>query len=489
MIKKWILNNLFINNKLNKIRLRKEYVLSNKNYFDIIYNKTSFLDNNSSMSERLYCILNNIKSKTTCKNINCNNKVNYINFYLGYHRFCSTRCASNDFDVKQKVIKTCNEKYGKNHPQLNDKIRQKSINTIIKKYKQNSFSKTKLFKQKMRDNCIKKSGKDNYMHVNHIKNKLKQTNLIRYGHEVASKNIEIRKNILKRRVDIPENKLDLLFNKKWLEYNHIVLNKSCNEISKEIGIDVKTIYYKFKYFNIPINKNHKSKYEKEIIDFLKSENLIKNSRNIIPPYELDIYLPDYKLAIEFNGLYWHSKFDKNYHINKTNLCEHKGIKLLHIFENEWIDKSNIWKSIINNNLNKNKLILKHTIKKISDINIIKNFINNNSILDVKLKGLYFGVYYLNDLIGIAIINKNNINIFNKINIDFNRNNIIYKIMNQYNIDKLYLNLNRRIFSKINIKKEYSLTKPHKICFNKNNKNMIEIWDCGNIIVEYNENTV
>ncbi|MFW6130771.1 MAG: hypothetical protein ACOC56_06250, partial [Atribacterota bacterium] len=59
-----------------------------------------------------------------------------------------------------------------------------------------------------------------------------------------------------------------------------------------------------------------------------------NKRRFI---ELDIYLPDFNIAIEYNGLYWHSELngkDRNYHLNKTNICENENIQLIHIFEDE-----------------------------------------------------------------------------------------------------------------------------------------------------------
>lgn len=68
---------------------------------------------------------------------------------------------------------------------------------------------------------------------------------------------------------------------------------------------------------------------KDILDNLKI-NYIQHNRKIIGPKELDFYLLDYKIAIECNGTYWHStdKKDKDYHINKFNLCKDKGIELL-----------------------------------------------------------------------------------------------------------------------------------------------------------------
>lgn len=57
--------------------------------------------------------------------------------------------------------------------------------------------------------------------------------------------------------------------------------------------------------------------------------------------ELDVYLPTLNLAVEYNGLIWHStKFSKSLHhlADKTKLAESKGIRLLHIYADEWDSK-------------------------------------------------------------------------------------------------------------------------------------------------------
>ena len=92
-----------------------------------------------------------------------------------------------------------------------------------------------------------------------------------------------------------------------------------------------------------------SQAEKELLEFLKqSTNFEIQQRvtNIISPKELDIYIPEKQIAIEFNGLYWHSSIfkSKKYHIQKTIDCESKGIQLIHIFEDEWLYNKEIVKS-------------------------------------------------------------------------------------------------------------------------------------------------
>ena len=62
-------------------------------------------------------------------------------------------------------------------------------------------------------------------------------------------------------------------------------------------------------------------------------------KSILKPYEIDCYCPEYKIGIEFNGIYWHSNLqkEKDYHVKKSKLAEQKGVRLIHIYENEWED--------------------------------------------------------------------------------------------------------------------------------------------------------
>ena len=75
----------------------------------------------------------------------------------------------------------------------------------------------------------------------------------------------------------------------------------------------------------------------------------RNDRDEISPKELDIYIPSKKVAVEFNGLYWHSELsgkDKNYHYEKYQDCKKNGIRCIQIFGDEWQNKKDILKSIL-----------------------------------------------------------------------------------------------------------------------------------------------
>ena len=87
-----------------------------------------------------------------------------------------------------------------------------------------------------------------------------------------------------------------------------------------------------------INYLFRSRAERDIA--LKFDGAKRSDRSMVHPYELDIYIPDKKLAIEFNGTYWHSEAqkDRKYHQNKTIRCAKAGVRLIHIFEYEWEDE-------------------------------------------------------------------------------------------------------------------------------------------------------
>jgi hypothetical protein len=57
--------------------------------------------------------------------------------------------------------------------------------------------------------------------------------------------------------------------------------------------------------------------------------------------ELDIYLPDIKVAFEYNGTYWHSKEKTKITDRiKNKICKEKNIKLITILENDWMRNKN-----------------------------------------------------------------------------------------------------------------------------------------------------
>ena len=164
-----------------------------------------------------------------------------------------------------------------------------------------------------------------------------------------------------------------------------------------------------------------NKMEEEIKEFIKSLNIniIENSKQIISPLELDIFIPSHNLAIEFDGLYWHSEVykDKNYHLNKTELCQNKNIRLIHIFEDEWLLKKEIVKSRLKNilGLTPNKVYGRKCVIKEVTPKEAKIFLENNHIQGNVNSKIRLGLYYNDILIGLMTFGSLRKNLGNKSN--------------------------------------------------------------------------
>lgn len=111
--------------------------------------------------------------------------------------------------------------------------------------------------------------------------------------------------------------------------------------------------------NIRDCKLKRSLGELALAEFISGLGLkvIHNSRKIIQPLELDLYIPERKFGIEFNGIYWHSERYKSqtYHYDKFMACKEKGIQLVQIWQDEWQLKQPIVKQMLAHKLGRSEL--------------------------------------------------------------------------------------------------------------------------------------
>ena len=145
----------------------------------------------------------------------------------------------------------------------------------------------------------------------------------------------------------------------------------------------------------------------DITDCLKTL-LSQQQRN----REIDVYIPSLKLGIEYNGLHLHSERlgkDKNYHLDKLNKCNEQGIKLIQIFEDEWLNHREICESKLRQicGLNRNPKIFarKCTVVEITDKNEVYEFLDKNHIQGRTGFTIALGAYYNNELVGVMTFKK------------------------------------------------------------------------------------
>ncbi len=155
-----------------------------------------------------------------------------------------------------------------------------------------------------------------------------------------------------------------------------------------------------------------SKMEKEIFNFVKNllpnEIIIENDKKILKKQaEIDICIPNKNIAIEFNGLFWHSeiggKKDKKFHLNKTEKCETLGIKLIQIFEDEWVNNEELVKQRLKNLLgihDVKKLYAKQCIIKDVTNEAKQQFLEKYHMQGNDKSSVKIGLFYNNELVSI-----------------------------------------------------------------------------------------
>lgn len=354
---------------------------------------------------KLVCLI--LKDVELSKCLVCGKPVTYNTTFNGKERkFCSNKCKlskeGNPFaqsDIKEKIKQTNIERFGVDNP-----------------------AKSKVVQEKMQQTCMDKYGVKNVFQSEEKKEKIKKTMIERHGSASIYGDPELRKKAI--------------YNKKINTYTKI-LQKYKNKYAPLFTIDeYKGVrhYYKWKcvkcgnvfeaqYNNGQITSRcfvcepteyvYRSTYEDEIVEFLKQYNLDveTNNRKIIWPKELDIVIPEKKVAIEFNGTYWHSMKihkDKKYHVNKLNACLEKGYKLITIWEYDWINEDR--KNIIKNKLkevlhleevnNNTKFVIKEITKDEKNKFLEKYHLSGKDSSSIKL-----GVFENNTLTAVMTFNK------------------------------------------------------------------------------------
>ena len=349
-------------------------------YYQLL-KETSFLPESASATQRIWHVLNDTNKVPKCKN--CNKNTKWIPSYKPpqYSQYCSSLCASASDDTKQKRIDTLQEKYGvvsysqtdefkeqqkgkkaskqtkekmkkaihNRTPEQKQKILEKRRQTNLKRYEHINV----LASEKVKNIKKEKYGTVNYTETEEFKNKRKKTMFKKYGVEYCGQSDELSNNTKNTNLErygneywstsrIPSESLNKLNNTEWLFTQHVINKIPSTQLAQLLQVDKETVgnYINKAGFN---RVRHPSSYaEQQLCSLFEQHNIkyITNSRSIIPPKELDIYLPDFNTAIEYCGLYWHStahdRITRNYHKEKMDLCNNKGIRLITIFEDEWV---------------------------------------------------------------------------------------------------------------------------------------------------------
>jgi len=334
----------------------------------------------ANLSEMIYSAINQTTNLCSNNNTKKFKSINEGYGFCGTAKFCE--CA------KHSVSNAVSQSKQSITEEEKKKITEKRINTTLLKYGVINNGQTKTAKEK---------------HKEHYENKPKKLKVVKLTpYQKLNKKFNNFANIefVTQEQDYCGVSNQQYYNFKCLKCNnvfsdyidngHTPICKTCN----------------------PYQPKYVSQQELDLFNYIKSithYKVIQTDKSIINPYELDIVVPELNIAIEYCGLYWHSemhKSDPQYHLRKMQLCNNKGYRLITIFEDEWLQKSEIVKNRLNSILNNNKPIYarKCTIKEIS-FNEAKQFINQYHIQGHSVFKIAFGCFFNDQLVAVMTFGK------------------------------------------------------------------------------------
>lgn len=426
-VKSFIEHNLLNKNgRIESQRLTEKWFTKN-NFIDELeyFNGKKILD-----VEKLYCFINNVNN--LC---GCGNAKRFIGFQKGYTEYCEQcgRTKNNlmkrqgNTDVSlESVADFVKDKNGGYSTTKIKKLSENTINTIKERTKYlntNTPLSERIYHIEHNLFGLPKCQLCNKPHNNFYSSKEGYTKYCK-GKCSKSYNIDNRTSALK-----------LYFYNKYLEKFQCNDEYNITMFSLEEYLNDGDCNIKFKHLKCghvyEYNKDYqghvkcpkcyaiRSKIQYDIFDYLKRKIDCKfNDRQLIKPKELDILCNNF--AIEYDSLMFHSfglsdlnMFNnvienKSCHVQKTELCEEKGVQLFRIFSNEWLDnnKQNIWKSVINSKIgNTNRIYARKCVIKELSSNESNLFLNENHLQGSCNSKINLGLFHENELVSLMTFGK------------------------------------------------------------------------------------
>lgn len=357
------------------------------------------------LAEKLYLLYH---PRHTC--VICGKSTHFMNWSKGYNVTCSSECykvlnhrhitekavlamqsesakakrkqtnltkygVDNVFaskDIQKKIKETNLQKYGVEHPAQNEKIKQKTVNTNLERYNVSYYVQTEEYKQKA-----------DLARTSNIETFEKEHNCTCY------------------------QKLISQYGQGWLSLGLPKLSFGrykfiSNDLLSKVQEHYEETIEQISHVETEIYEYCKKLLPDEKI-LLQDRQILKDSSIDDCGKELDIYIPSKHLAIEYNGIYWHSLRDKNYHLNKTKACDELNIRLIHIWEDLWIIKKEIYKSIIASALGvyERKIYARDCICKKIDNSDYEDFLIANHIQGNVKSSFRLGLFYNGELVQVA----------------------------------------------------------------------------------------
>lgn len=346
---------------------------------------------------------------------------------------------SKSLEVLQKIQNTNIERFGVSNVMQNGDIIKKSLEnrsssseSLKRSWGERTTEEKHAIQEKIKSTLKTRYGVEHALQSDNFREKAKSTFLRNYGvdhfmllpeyakgvSEKRSSSLEIKKQEERK---LLEEKFGKLFSVEeaceilerhnttvYAYYSDVLIRGTYSSYIEEDKLNLLK----------QVERKGVSLKEKELVNFLKSlgEEVEENNKSILKGKELDVYLPGKNLAIEFNGLYWHSDipkfstdqipseeervFARKRHLEKTLACEENGIRLIHIFEDDWDTRRPIVESILRIALGKplKKVFARKCKVKEIDNSIYKDFLIQNHLQGYSKADLRIGLFFEGELL-------------------------------------------------------------------------------------------
>lgn len=398
----------------------------------------------------LFCVKNDIDMIPECENPKCKNLVIKDPKKTKLQKYCSLECRNDD--CSRSIVENNMRKHGVRCTLELEDVKNKAKETILKRYGVDNVMKSKEFQNKAKETMMRKYGRyDNRIYLkeyadkkgvncpmalDEIKNKMRSTVMERYGVDNVMKSLDIRnKNLHNARKKVYEKIKDNNYAEPLFEFSDFegyfkpystVINKypfKCKSCGKEFedymfafesntSISIHNFPRCPKCFPRKTSVIEKELYN-DIRKILGDEIKIEDSYRIPGSMkEIDIYIPDLKIGIEMNGLYFHSEKggkDSRYHLDKTLKAHEAGIRIIRVYSDEYINKKEIviekLKHILRKNDNPKVYARKCEIRVVSEKDA-KEFYDRNHIQGHVIGCMiHYGLYHNSKLVSMMSFSK------------------------------------------------------------------------------------
>ena len=242
--------------------------------------------------------------------------------------------------------------------------------------------------------------------------KMAHTNLVKYGYQFHSQRPEIKATLGKSKLESENpHAVAMLNDAAWMSKQYQSLTSV--EMSHALDVHYSTVLFYLRKHGIEIQPYaNVSAIERSVNQFLVDSGIrtITSDRVTLGSREIDILVPDHNVAVEVNGLYWHSSEDYSNsakHANKSIDCLKKGIQLIHVTDEKWLTKPDIVKSILLNKMGRctNRIFARRCEAREIDSSTYRTFCVANHVNGHANASVKYGLFHDDVLVSVMSFSK------------------------------------------------------------------------------------